>query len=242
MYRILEVSRLIGVSTATLRRWDKSGQLCSYRTMGNHRRYSKRQISDYLPETELNILQNVCRFEKQNYIYARVSCFQQKNVGNLDRQVNRLISYCKKEFGSKSRYKVIQEYGSGLNPERRGLWRLLRAVKEDRVAKVIIAYKDRLTRFGFPFLQEICSLYKVPIIEVEINGDDSLEGQLVTDMMSLIASFSGRLYKIRSLRAKGITPESILNKKISRIINRKVKSFVGKSVNRILRTQIYPLL
>ncbi|MCF2141136.1 MAG: MerR family DNA-binding transcriptional regulator [Candidatus Lokiarchaeota archaeon] len=40
MLTISETSRLLRVTPATLRRWDKKGYLVPKRTFGNHRRYS----------------------------------------------------------------------------------------------------------------------------------------------------------------------------------------------------------
>lgn len=41
---IQEAAKLLGVSTKTLRRWDKAGTLIPTRTQGNQRRYTKEQI------------------------------------------------------------------------------------------------------------------------------------------------------------------------------------------------------
>ncbi|MHA1619263.1 MAG: IS607 family transposase, partial [Promethearchaeota archaeon] len=133
MLTISEVSRLIGVSVVTLRRWDRSGILVPLRTLGNHRRYSWAQIGDYLPEHLSHIVPDDDLTHsnesplRETYIYARVSSAKQKHDGNLDRQVERLVEYCHREFGKKAPIRVIHEYGSGLNPHRRGLWRLSEA-------------------------------------------------------------------------------------------------------------------
>ncbi|MHA1522068.1 MAG: MerR family DNA-binding transcriptional regulator [Promethearchaeota archaeon] len=51
MLRISELSRLIGVSVVTLRRWDRAGTLVPVRILGNHRRYPWAQIGDFFPES-----------------------------------------------------------------------------------------------------------------------------------------------------------------------------------------------
>ncbi|MHA1611726.1 MAG: IS607 family transposase [Promethearchaeota archaeon] len=201
MLRISEVSRLIGVSVVTLRRWDRAGTLVPVRTLGAHRRYSWAQIGDFLPESlshETNFIEQAELTIKETYIYARVSSAKQKHDGNLDRQVERLVDYCHREYGKNHPLRIIHECGSVLNPLRRGLWRLIRAIQEERVERLVIAYKDRLTRFGFPFLDAICGIFGVKILEVEVNASATLEDQLVTDMMSLLASFSGKLYQMRA--------------------------------------------
>lgn len=44
LYNIKDAANFIGVSTKTLRRWEKAGKIKSYRTIGNHRRYKKTDI------------------------------------------------------------------------------------------------------------------------------------------------------------------------------------------------------
>ena len=220
MLTISETAALIGVTPATLRRWDKKGYLVPKRTLGNHRRYTWEQLADFLPDS--------VEFEKSNhesrlkntYIYARVSSSKQKKDGNLDRQVERLQKFALENYKEELPAKVIKEYGSGLNPMRKGLWRLLKQIEQGKVARVLIAYKDRLTRFGFPFLEYVCGIYNVPIIEVERGMNASLEEQLVTDLMALIASFSGKLYQLRALQAKGYSREQRERQRIDEIIER----------------------
>ena len=128
MLTVSETAALIGVTIATLRRWDKKGYLVPKRTLGNHRRYTWEQLADYLPDSvEIEKLSNDEEI-KCTYIYARVSSSKQKKDGNLDRQVERLKKYHKEHFTDESPAKIIKEYGLGLNPMRRGLWRLLKQI------------------------------------------------------------------------------------------------------------------
>ena len=79
----------------------------------------------------------------------------------------------------------------------------MRVIQEGRVARVIIAYKDRLTQFGFPFLEAICRIYNVPILEVKVNSSATLEDQLVTDMMSFDCDLFGEVVPVWALKARG---------------------------------------
>ncbi|MCF2140615.1 MAG: IS607 family transposase [Candidatus Lokiarchaeota archaeon] len=172
-------------------------------------------------------------------MYARVSSFKQKKDGNLDRQVERLKKYHKEHFTDESPAKVIKEYGSGLNPMRRGLWRLLKQNEQRKMARVLIAYKDQLTRFGFPFLEYVCRIYDVPIIEVERGLNTSLEEQLVTDLMALIASFSGKLYQLRALQAKGYDREEKERERIDAIIERYVRRDSERKLSKLTSYGVY---
>jgi putative resolvase len=46
--------------------------------------------------------------------------------------------------------------GSGLNEDRKGFLRLLEMVTVRKVSRVIVAYEDRLSRFGFGTLRKLC--------------------------------------------------------------------------------------
>lgn len=73
----------------------------------------------------------------------------------------------------------------------------------DEVNRVFVTYRDRLTRFGFNYLETIFNKKNVKIIVVQQKCEEkSVEQELVDDMMSLIASFSGKLYGLRSKNNK----------------------------------------
>lgn len=220
MFTISQAAIQIGVSPVTLRRWDRNGRLRPIRTLGGHRRYSFAQLAENGWVTVQQSMNPSPKTTKHTYLYARVSSYRQQTDGNLDRQVQGLEAYYRRHFGKKKPYVIIKEYGSGLNCQRRGLWRLIKAIKAHKVDRLLIAYKDRLTRFGFDFLVEICHLFDVPIIEVALPSDQGIEQQLVTDMMSLIASFSGKLYQLRALKARGYSQEDRETKKIVEFIQK----------------------
>ena len=94
---------------------------------------------------------------------------------------------------------VLKEIGSGLNDKRTQLQKLIGMVMQDEVHSVFVTYKDRLTRFGFNYLETIFRMKGVEIVVLNNRADNkNVEQELVDDMMSLIASFSGKLYSLRS--------------------------------------------
>jgi predicted site-specific integrase-resolvase len=54
---------------------------------------------------------------------------------------------------------VITDVGSSLNTERRGFLKSLRMILNNEVSKVVIAYPDRLVRFGFEIVEEVCKAH-----------------------------------------------------------------------------------
>ena len=94
---------------------------------------------------------------------------------------------------------VVKEVGSGLNDKRPKLEKLMEHVMDGKVNNIYITYKDRLTRFGYHYLENVCGHYGVRIIVVkDLERSKSIEQELAEDLMSLIASFSGKLYGLRS--------------------------------------------
>lgn len=118
-------------------------------------------------------------------LYARTSSSQNKEM--LERQVERL-----KDYATSKGYvikQVVKEFGSGLNDERKQLTKVL---KENRYDKIIVEHKDRLTRFGFNWIQVLTGNR----IEV-INEAKEKDEDIITDLISIIQCFSARIYGLR---------------------------------------------
>ena len=97
---------------------------------------------------------------------------------------------------------VLSDIGSGLKAGRRQLQRLLKMVCEDRVAEIAITHEDRLTRFGQEFLETLFSCFGVTLTVLDPGLEKTPEQELTADLLALIASFSGRLYGMRSHKQK----------------------------------------
>lgn len=136
---------------------------------------------------------------KKDILYARVSLHTQKEKGDLDRQIMFLLT----NISDLQQPVVLSEVGSGLDDKREKFQTLIKMIMNDDVSRIFVTYKDRLTRFGFNMLEEICKLKGVQIIVVNQDKEkQSIEDELVSDMMSLIALFSGKLYEMRSNQKK----------------------------------------
>ena len=75
-------------------------------------------------------------------------------------------------------------------------------VLNNEVNGIYITYRDRLTRFGFHYLEKICSYKGVEIHILHNERKEDVNKALVEDVMALIASFSGKLYGMRSHKKK----------------------------------------
>ena len=189
------VASFIGVSTKTLRRWDKKGIFQSaFRTYGNHRRYCKRKVLEYIrkktgmePHTKPI---NRCA------IYGRVSASRQKKSGELFRQLALLMHYCEQKG-----YKMIRSYsdvGSGLNDTRKGLLKMLRDASRGKFDILLITYNDQLARFGLGIIRVYLHSWGVELEVIHpILVNDSPHGELITDLTAILYSFMGKLYRLR---------------------------------------------
>ena len=131
--------------------------------------------------------------------YARVSSSQNKD--NLDKQQSRLIDYANAK-GYKTKYN-IKEIGSGLNDNRPQLIKLL---SDKDIDIILVEHKDRLTRFGFNYIE---TLLKIQGRKIEvINNLDDDKDDLIQDFISIITSFCARIYGQR--RSKRNT-EKLIN-------------------------------
>lgn len=78
-------------------------------------------------------------------------------------------------------------------------------VLHGEVNRVFISYRDRLTRFGWNYLETVCKECGVEIhVMSGEETDKSTQEELVEDMMALLAGFSGKLYGMRSKSKKKI--------------------------------------
>ena len=108
-------ANLLGVSTSTLRLWEKLGKIKpAFRTKGGHRRFLYKDIKVNSSNKHTSRL---------TLAYARVSSHDQKE--DLERQKDLLENFCKKT--SKS-FQLISDLGSGLNYKKRGLRNLIKMI------------------------------------------------------------------------------------------------------------------
>jgi putative resolvase len=136
-----------------------------------------------------------------------VSSHKQKKRGDLERQQQFLEQYCVQEHITN--YVHITDTASGLNTKRSGLKKLFKLIKAGKIARVVITFKDRLTRFGLEYIVQYCALFNVAIIPLKNSLGKTVQQELVDDMMSLISCFSGKLYGLRSQQARGKTKAQV---------------------------------
>jgi len=139
---------------------------------------------------------------RRTVVYCRVSSHDQKQKGDLERQKESLLEYAKSR--GYEVISVLEDVASGLNGDRRSLNRLFDMVERKEIEVVIVGYKDRLTRFGFRYLERYFASHGVRI-EV-VNGEEPKDAyqEPVEDLIALVSSFAGKLYGLRSHKYKKV--------------------------------------
>ena len=192
LYRTREVAELLNISVSGVKKWIKEGKLRAIR------------VGRFwmVPESEVRrILSGVKPNEVRAVIYARVSSHKQKKDGNLDRQVERLRSYC-----SAKGYRVIDvitDVASGLKEDRAGLQKLFSIIEKHQADVVVVEFRDRLTRFGFDYLKRYFESHGVKVEVVEETEKGYIE-ELIEDFVAIVISFAGRIYGKRSQKFRKI--------------------------------------
>ena len=181
-YTTGEVADLFQVSTKTIQKWDNKGILNFERSPTNRRVLPKETLIEYLKSK--NMFYEDESLSKRDVIYARVSTYRQQKQDDLDKQVNYILS----NRDDLKNVLILKELGSGLNSKRKKLLKLIDMILNDEVNRIFITYKERLTRFGFEYVESICNHHNVKIVIMQSEQDNkSVEQELEEYIKSLLA-------------------------------------------------------
>ena len=187
-----EASKILGVHQRTLYQWDKKGEIETIRTSGNKRLYNvKKYLASKVKAT--NVCDNLDDLdnnnEKLNICYVRVSSQNQKD--DLERQ--KLLMKTKYP-----NYLIIEDIGSGLNFNKRGINKIIHLGIKGKINELVVAYKDRLTRFGFELIEEIITKYSNGKIIILCKSEViSQEEELVKDIMAIMNVYVAKMNGLR---------------------------------------------
>ena len=195
-YSIREFSKILGVSSQTLRNWDAKGKLHPHHTSSSgYRYYSHEQLNQVM-----NIKPNL---DKIVIGYCRVSSNKQKD--DLERQIENMKIYLNAQGKP---YEIISDIGSGTNYKNKGLKELIERISQNKVEKVVVLYKDRLLRFGFELVEYVASSHNCNI-EIIDHTEKSEQQELVEDLVQIITVFSCKLQGKRANKARKLVKELI---------------------------------
>ena len=199
-YSIGEFANKIGKTVQTLRNWDNKGTLKPHHiTAGGTGYYSQEQLNHFLG------LKSKDELNKKTIGYCRVSSHKQKD--DLERQIENVKTYM---YAKGYQFEIISDIGSGINYNKKGLNQLIDMITNSEVDKIVVLYKDRLIRFGYELIENLCDKYGTTI-EIIDNTEKTEEQELVEDLIQIVTVFSCRLQGKRANKAKKMIKELIEN-------------------------------
>jgi len=191
-----EASEILGVHQRTLYNWETNGLIETIRTPGNKRLYNVNKFiqNKKCTDTICTNLDDLDKKEKLNICYVRVSSNNQKD--DLMRQKTQMQQL----YPS---YIIIEEIGSGLNLNKKGIKKIIKLAIAGKINELVVAYRDRLTRFGFELIEELIKDYSKGKIII-LNEKDKIEPEeeLVKDIMSIMNVYVAKMNGLRKYRIK----------------------------------------
>jgi len=190
-----EACQKLGVHSRTLYNWEEKGKIDTIRTPGGKRLYN---VDKYIKEQTTNKIynDNEEELDKLKIIYVRVSSETQKN--DLERQK----LYMQKRY---PKHLLIEDIGSGLNFNRRGLRKIIKYAISGQLEELVVAYKDRLARFGFELIEDLIKEYsngRIIILNKDKDLDKEPEEELVNDMLQIMNIFTTKMNGLKKYKEK----------------------------------------
>ena len=197
LYKPKEVANMSNLSVKTIQHYCKIWKLEEIRTETDRRLIKKESLMALLNQLWLLYHSD----DRWDAIYCRVSTNKQKE--DLQRQIQYCINYVVDK--NPVNLQIFQEIWSWLNDNRKELNKLLTLIQERKIKRLFVLYKDRLSRFGFSYIKNICDFNNVELIIISNDeSEKTIQEELAEDIISIIHSFSGKLYWLRKKIKDGI--------------------------------------
>jgi len=184
-------AQLLGVTVKTLQRWEREKRLIPLaRTKTNRRLYTVSQLRDWIGAREA-----VNKKPARSVAYCRVSSAAQKPDLQNQRRILEEFAVAK----GLANVEFIEEVGGGLNFRRKKFLALMDGIGQGEIGILILAHRDRLTRFGFEWFEHYARMHHCDVLVLN-QERVSPEQEMVQDLMTIVHCFSSRLYGLRNYR------------------------------------------
>ena len=187
-----QAAKLLGVTVKTLQRWEREGRLIPIaRTDSNRRLYTELQLREFIG------LRHAVAAPTRLVAYCRVSSAAQKpDLANQRKVLEEFVV-----ARGLANVEFVEEIGGGLNFKRKRFLALMDEIGRGEIKTLILAHRDRLTRFGFEWFEHFA---KSNGCELLVLNQERLspEQEMVQDLMTIVHCFSSRLDGLRNYRKK----------------------------------------
>ena len=194
---IKKATKLYGFDPQLLRKWEKEGFIQAQRTPGNTRMFRRCDL-----EKALGINGTQTKRKQHNICYCRVS--SKKQHDDLKRQSDHLGSIYPEHI-------IIEDVGSGINFSRKGLQTILEYAMCRSIGEVVVAHRDRLSRFGFDLLECIITKGGGSLTVLDNDTGKSRDEELAEDLLAIIHVFNCRQMGKRRYGNKKSQSETVSN-------------------------------
>ena len=180
-----EVLKLLRITRPTLYRYRDQGFIKADKLPNGYYDYNEEDVYNWFNKG----------VKRKTYLYARVSTPKQKK--DLENQVELL-----KQWSFSNGYQISGVYSdvaSGISFEKRKqFFEMLDEIINYRVEKVIIAYKDRLSRVGFELFYYLFKKFGVEIVVISEVGNKKLDSEEVfEEIIAMLHCYSMEMYSKR---------------------------------------------
>ncbi len=187
-----EASNILGVHQRTLYQWEEKGKIDTIRTPGGKRLYNVEKFLKNKNDIIKVNNEDETKLERMKIIYIRVSSLSQKD--DLERQK----IYMQKRYPG---HYLIEDIGSGMNLNKRGIRKIIKWAIEGKIEEVVVAYKDRLARFGYELIEDLIKEYSSGrIIVLNKKKETEPEEELVKDMLQIMNIFVAKMNGLRKYK------------------------------------------
>ena len=185
-----KAAKRLGVSVKTLQRWEREGRLIPVARTDSHRRlYTETQLREFIGWRQAP------EMSKRLVADCRVSSKAQKpDLANQRRVLEAFVV-----ARGLANVEFVEEVGGGLNFKRKRFLALMDEIGQRSINTLILAHKDRLTRFGFEWFEHYAKTHGCDILV--LNQERlSPEQEMVQDLLTIVDGFSSRLSGLRHAR------------------------------------------
>jgi predicted site-specific integrase-resolvase len=190
------VLKELGISHMTLIRMVNNSKIEYITTLGGQRKYN---VAKYIEENKIKKIENKSNkleilntVDKINICYIRVSTNNQKD--DMVRQKEYMLN----KYPS---YEVIEDIGSGINFNRKGLRKIISLAISGKINNLVVAYKDRLTRFGFELIEDLIKEYSNGKIIIENNKEEKEpKEEIVEDVLQILNVYTAKMNGMRKYK------------------------------------------
>lgn len=183
-----EVLKLLRITRPTLTKYVKQGLVKVEKLPNGRYEYDSESVYSFLNKD----------MKRKTYIYARVSTLKQKP--DLDNQIELLKQFCFSNGYSISG--IYSDIASGISFEKRNdFFKMLDDIIDNKVERVVITYKDRLSRIGFDLFYHLFQKYNCEIVIMSEVGSEKLDRQeIFEEIVSLLHCYSMKFYSKRKIQ------------------------------------------